>query len=93
MREVPFLRPNLVKLDKYRAYIESAEQAHVYSNFGPLNTAFEQRVIQEIYCGSGAGTTVSNATIGLMLAIRLLGRKGRFAVMPSYTFAAAPLAA
>ncbi|MCU6339864.1 DegT/DnrJ/EryC1/StrS family aminotransferase, partial [Enterobacter quasiroggenkampii] len=42
----------------------------------------------------GAAVTVHNATLGLMLAISQSKRpRGKYAVMPSFTFAATPLAA
>jgi len=65
----------------------------LYSNYGPLNAAFESRVQAEVFDGDGSCVTVNNATIGLMLAIMCSKRPGKYAVMPSFTFAAAPLAA
>ena len=42
----------------------------------------------------GAVTTVANATLGLMAAIQLKKRrKGKYALMPSFTFPATALAA
>lgn len=94
MVTIPFLRPNLVKLEKYRKYLESMEKSRLYSNFGPLNSRFEDRIKSEYFQGIGAVSTVNNATAGLMLAIALAKKPGgRYAVMPSFTFAATPLAA
>lgn len=94
MNKIPFLRPNLVKEDSYTNYLSMIEKSRWYSNYGPLNSLFEYRVINENYDGSGAAITVNNATIGLMLAINQSKRpKGRFAIMPSFTFPATPLAA
>ncbi|MDM5356380.1 aminotransferase class I/II-fold pyridoxal phosphate-dependent enzyme [Peribacillus sp. ACCC06369] len=94
MRKIPFLRPNLVKQDTFTNYLAQIEQSRLYSNYGPLNTLFENRVLTEYYEGNGAVLTVNNATSGLMLAINQSKRpKGRFALMPSFTFSATPLAA
>lgn len=94
MTKIPFLRPNLVRNDTYTAYLESIDQSNIYSNFGPLNSQFERRIIDEWFDGTGAATTVTNATLGLMAAISDSRRKtGRYALMPSFTFAATPLAA
>jgi dTDP-4-amino-4,6-dideoxygalactose transaminase len=94
MTRIPFLRPNLVTLDKYARHIRSVDESRCYSNFGPLNRLFEERVRAEFFGGTGAVLTVNNATSGLMLAIALMRRKGaRYAIMPSFTFAATPLAA
>lgn len=93
MERIPFLRPRLVTLDQYAHYVRIAEDARHYTNFGPLSTRFEQRVIDEWFGGVGAATMVCNATLGLMLAIGQMKRPGRYVLMPSFTFAATPLAA
>ncbi len=93
-KRIPFLRPNLVRHESYAAYLDQIDESHVYSNFGPINTQLEQRLIDEFFLGQGSLTTVANATMGLMLAISLCRRpKARYALMPSFTFAATPLAA
>lgn len=93
-KHIPFLRPNLVRREAYAAYLDQIDDSHVYSNYGPLNTRFEQRLLDEFFAGQGSLTTVANATMGLMLAISLCRRpKARYALMPSFTFAATPLAA
>ncbi|MFB0844196.1 DegT/DnrJ/EryC1/StrS family aminotransferase [Paenibacillus oleatilyticus] len=94
MYEIPFLRPNLVKKERLLSYFEHIEASRIYSNYGPLNHLFETRVIAQMFDGIGAAVTVHNATIGLMLAISQSKRpRGKYAVMPSFTFAATPLAA
>ena len=94
MKKIPFLRPNLVKNESIIPYLLEIDASRIYSNFGPLNTRFEQRVLDEYFNRVGAVTTVNNATIGLMLAISQCKRpKGKYALMPSFTFAATPLAA
>lgn len=94
MYDIPFLKPTLVKKEAFLSYIDSIEATHLYSNYGPLNQQFEQRVLQEIFNGKGSAVTVHNATVGLMLAIAQSKRPGgKYALMPSFTFAATPLAA
>ena len=94
MKKIPFLRPNLVKQESYIPYLSEIDASRIYSNFGPLNTRFEQRVLDEYFDQIGAVTTVNNATLGLILAISNCKRpKGKYALMPSFTFAATPLAA
>lgn len=93
-KHIPFLRPNLVRREAYAAYLDQIDDSHIYSNYGPLNTRFEQRILNEFFKDQGALTTVANATLGLMLAISLCHRPGKqYAIMPSFTFAATPLAA
>ena len=94
MNKIPFLKPNLVKKEAYLGYLSQIDESRLYSNYGPLNGLFEHRVLEEYFRGEGALTTVNNATIGLMLAISRTKRpRGRYALMPSFTFPATPLAA
>ncbi|MHA6533845.1 DegT/DnrJ/EryC1/StrS family aminotransferase [Paenibacillus sp. BAC0078] len=94
MFDIPFLRPHLVRKEHFISYFEKIEATRIYSNYGPLNNLFEERVVNQIFDGTGSAVTVHNATVGLMLAISQSKRpKGKYAVMPSFTFAATPLAA
>lgn len=91
---LPFLRPRLAPLTHWQGYLAEMEENRHYSNFGPLNTRLEGRILAECFQGRGAVTTVGNATLGLILALSLLRRPGgRLVVMPSFTFPALPLAA
>jgi len=75
-------------------YLDQIDESRLYSNYGPLNTSFEKRVLEEWFSNIGGVTTVNNATTGLMLAISTIKHaRGRYALMPSFTFAATPLAA
>lgn len=94
MSYLPFLRPRLVETDEIVPYLQRIDATRLYSNFGPLALEFEQRVLSEYFASVGAVSTVHNATVGLMLAIDTVRRtSGRYAVMPSFTFAATPQAA
>ncbi|AET60678.1 aminotransferase, degt/dnrj/eryc1/strs family protein [Paenibacillus terrae HPL-003] len=94
MFDIPFLRPNLVKKDQFISNFKKIEESRVYTNYGPLNNLFEERVITQMFDGTGSAVTVQNATLGLMLSISQSKRPtGKYAVMPSFTFAATPLAA
>ena len=80
--------------EAYLAYLDQIDTSRIYSNYGPLNTLFEQRVLLEYFDNKGAVSTVNNATTGLILAISASKRKGgKYALMPSFTFSATPLAA
>jgi dTDP-4-amino-4,6-dideoxygalactose transaminase len=94
VEKFPFLVPNLVKKENYLDLISQIENSGRYSNYGPLNSLFEDRVVNEMFDHIGAAVTVNNATTGLMLAISQYKRpNARYALMPSFTFAATPLAA
>lgn len=73
------------------------EASGIYSNFGPVNTRFEQALTRELFGGAGGAVTSCNATVALMLAIKqaAAGQDGRrrHALMPSFTFAATAQAA
>jgi dTDP-4-amino-4,6-dideoxygalactose transaminase len=93
---IPLVRPAPPKLSLAIAELQSLEQSGVFSNFGPINTRFEQEMLTRFFGGEGACMTVCNATIGLMLAIKEeVGEKahGKLALMPGFTFAAAAHAA
>jgi dTDP-4-amino-4,6-dideoxygalactose transaminase len=93
---IPLVRPAPPKLSLAVAELQALEQSGVFSNFGPINTRFEQEMVTRFFGGEGACMTVCNATIGLMLAIKeVVGEKahGKFALMPGFTFAAAAHAA
>ncbi|TDF92341.1 aminotransferase class I/II-fold pyridoxal phosphate-dependent enzyme [Paenibacillus piri] len=93
MYEIPFLRPKLVEKEAYADYFRQIDDSRIYTNYGTLNTLFEQRLLHELFRNKGSAVTVNNATTGLMLAISLTKRRGKYALMPSFTFAATPLAA
>lgn len=91
---IPFLRPNLVPHEAYGRYLDEIDSNHLYTNYGPLNRQFESELISRVFDGHGAAATVSNATMGLVLSIARTRRPGaKYAVLPSFTFAATPLAA
>ncbi|KIL41611.1 aminotransferase DegT [Gordoniibacillus kamchatkensis] len=94
MDNFPFLVPNLVKKESFQHLFSQIESSRRYSNYGPLNSLFEEKVVNEMFDHVGSAVTVNNATSGLMLAISQCKRpKARYALMPSFTFAATPLAA
>ncbi|RTR36364.1 aminotransferase class I/II-fold pyridoxal phosphate-dependent enzyme [Robertmurraya yapensis] len=94
MTNIPFMRPSLVKYEEYKAYLDLIDNSRIYSNFGPINNAFESRILNDYFDNIGGVTTVNNATSGLMLSISQTKRKGaKYAIMPSFTFSATALAA
>jgi dTDP-4-amino-4,6-dideoxygalactose transaminase len=98
---IPLVRPAPPRLSQHIAELEALEASGTFSNFGPVNTRFEDEMMERFFGGQGACMTVCNATIGLMLAIKeavgdpALGEGGgrKYALMPSFTFAAAAHAA
>lgn len=96
MKRIPFLRPSPPRLSALRGDLEAIESAGIYSNYGPVSGKFESAATAMLFAGRGDCLTVANATLGLMIAIRDAAshRAGaRYALMPSFTFAAAAHAA
>jgi dTDP-4-amino-4,6-dideoxygalactose transaminase len=96
--KIPFLKPNPPKLSELLEQLAEIEASSIYSNYGPVNTRLEQSLTREFFGGQGACVSVCNATIGLMLAIRMVigarsGTTRGYALMPSFTFAATAHAA
>lgn len=93
---IPFLRPNPAKLSLRAKDLAEIEASGIFSNYGPVNTRFEARLGQTVFGSERCCVTVGNATLGLMLAVKqAVGWKPRqrYALMPSFTFAAAAQAA
>jgi dTDP-4-amino-4,6-dideoxygalactose transaminase len=96
--KIPFLRPRPARLSELGDDLAEIENSGVFSNYGPVNTRLERNFVDRIFGGEGACLTVCNATIGLMLALKQAAEsrpyKGRrYAIMPSFTFAATAQAA
>jgi dTDP-4-amino-4,6-dideoxygalactose transaminase len=91
---IPFLSPQPPRLSRLIQELEIIEASGVFSNYGPVNTRFEADLTERVFGGLGGCLTVNNATIGLMLAMREAAARGRrYALMPSFTFAATAHAA
>ena len=92
--EISFLETNVPKLSHLLLEIEHIENSGIYSNYGPVNTRFEQGLLSSVFGGTGECMTVCNATIGLMLALKYVTRhisprEKPYVIMPSFTFSAA----
>ncbi len=83
-------------LSRQSAGLAEIERSGIFSNYGPVNTRLEERFSRALFRGEHCCVTVANATLGLMLAIKHAvgwNPKGRYALMPSFTFAAGAQAA
>ncbi len=103
---VPFLRPKPPSLCDLGDELRTIERSGIFTNYGPVNTRFETALQDGMFADGGGCVTVCNATIGLMMAIRAVVERAdaggglqperpgrRYALMPSFTFAAAAMAA
>ncbi len=96
--KIPFLRPRPARLSELGQDLAEIENSGQFSNYGPVNSRLEQNFVDRIFGGEGACLTVCNATIGLMLALKQAvharpDKERRYAIMPSFTFAATAQAA
>ncbi len=91
----PFLRPNPPPIAPLLPLIEDMERRRQFTNNGPFVVELEARF--DAHFGvPGSCVAVCNATLGLMLAIRLAAMsrpEARYALMPSFTFTATAQAA
>lgn len=96
VKQIPLTCPNPPQLSQLGGALASIEHSGVFSNYGPVNSKFETELLSTLFDAVGACVTVANATLGLMIAIKqAVGWRptGRYALMPSFTFAAAAHAA
>lgn len=94
MPAIPAMRPKLPSAERLLPYLKEIDSSRVYSNFGPLMRAFEDRLAERYGLPGGCVTTVANATLGLTLAFAAEGvRPGTLCAMPAWTFIASAHAA
>lgn len=89
---IPVFRPKLPKAAELLPYLERIDDARWYSNFGPLYKEFQARLAAHFGLGADQLVLVSNATVGITLALQAIGlqRPDRQAICPSWTFSATP---
>jgi dTDP-4-amino-4,6-dideoxygalactose transaminase len=86
---IPTMRPKLPAAERLLPYLKTIDSSRIYSNFGPLEAAFEERLAERFGLPGGTITTVANATVGLTLALTALGARPRtLCVLPAWTFVA-----
>jgi dTDP-4-amino-4,6-dideoxygalactose transaminase len=86
---VRFQRPSLPAQELIDHYFERSREAGWYSNFGPCVREFESRISHELLSDL-AVVSASNATVGLMVAVRaVFGEPSpgkNLVLVPSFTF-------
>jgi dTDP-4-amino-4,6-dideoxygalactose transaminase len=94
MLTIPVMRPKLPAAERLAPYLRAIDSSRIYSNFGPLALSFEERLAARFGLGGDMITTVTNATMGLTLALAAQGaRRGTLCAIPAWTFIASPHAA
>ena len=97
MNRFPLIQPQPPRLSTLGDGLRAIEERQIYSNGGPAVRTFERDVTDQLFAGRGASLAVTNATAGLMLALRHgvgpRANRGFFALVPAMTFAATAQAA
>jgi len=95
MHDLPLIATCPPRLSAMGDQLRALEESGIFTNHGPVVRRFEAAAAERLFGGTGACLTVPSATLGLMVAIRHAreGRAGRYALMPSFTFAATAHAA
>jgi dTDP-4-amino-4,6-dideoxygalactose transaminase len=94
MYSIPIMRPKLPPADRLLPYLKSMDGSRVYSNFGPLAGALEDRLAGHYGLNEGTVATVANATLGLAIALAVQHpTPGTLCAMPAWTFVASAHAA
>lgn len=93
--KIPFIRPKMPSASEIKDDIERIHKNNFYSNNGPIYYEFKEAI--EKFLGNDLhAVVVSNATVGLMMAISaVFGKfkgKRKYIAIPAFTFAAGPLA-
>jgi dTDP-4-amino-4,6-dideoxygalactose transaminase len=96
MTKINLLVPSLPTAEELLPWLRRIDEARWYTNFGPLLKEFEQQLLRVLPATGDpiSLTTVSNATLGLELALLALDLpKGSRVLLPSFTFVATATAA
>jgi dTDP-4-amino-4,6-dideoxygalactose transaminase len=89
--KLPLLVPALPAAARLLPYLARIDAARRYTNFGPLNAEFEQRIAGEAAPAAVTAqvATVANATLGLELALQSMDLPaGARVAVPAITFVA-----
>ena len=88
---IPFIKPHFPNADEIGAAYSSIVASNWFTNFGPYEQTF-RRNIEDYIAQDTHAVTVTNATLGLNIAIAEIfsGRPGSQVIVPSFTFAAGP---
>ena len=92
---IAVMRPWAPPAHTIAPYLEQMDAARWYSNFGPLNQAFEQRLAAR-FSGETHIVTAANGTSALAMALRVLSARakpGALCMIPAWSFSASAHAA
>lgn len=90
---IPVLRPHLPVIDRVLPFLRRIDETQIYSNHGPLWTAFREGFANWLAMRAGLERVcvvpTSSGTTAIEISLRLRALAGRqFCLMPSFTFIA-----
>lgn len=88
-QRIPLMRPKLPEATQLMPYLQEIDANRWYTNFGPLEQRLTGRFASHYGVASDNVVCLSNATTALAISLAALARgKGRYCLMPSFTFVA-----
>ena len=92
--DLPFGRPKLPTTHSILPFLQQIDRQRWYANFGPLVRRFEAELAAHSGVEADSVVTVSNATIGIVLALQdCIGAKRGLCMLPAWTHVATGSAA
>ncbi len=86
---IPLMRPKLPDAAQLMPYLQEIDANRWYTNFGPLEQRLTGRFASRYGVATDEAVCLSNATAALSISLAALARpKGRYCLMPSFTFVA-----
>lgn len=91
--KIPIARPKLPDAARIQGFFAEIDKNRVYSNFGPLLLRFQGLIAQHLQVDADNIAVLSNATLGLQVALQSVRLTPSLCLMPSWTFVATAHAA
>ncbi len=84
----PYMRPVLPKPESWLPILQTSYDQHYFSNFGPLATQFEKQLAENYLTDGYRATLATSNTLGLQAVLTALDIRGRYVILPDFTFPA-----
>lgn len=91
---IELFRPSVPPLDAFIGYLKSIDNNKIYSNFGPIQHLFKERLARHFKVEVNQIELFSSGTMSLVAALQTLKKSKRpYCLLPSWTFTATAQAA
>jgi dTDP-4-amino-4,6-dideoxygalactose transaminase len=86
---IELFRPSVPPIEKYLPYIKKVDENQMYSNFGPMQSEFKERLAKQYEMKAEQLEFFSSGTTALIAALHVLRSPQRpYCILPSWTFVA-----